>query len=58
MVGVLPTLAPDDLQLAALSDAPRYRALNHGLRRLRQPARRLTASERACRCGGSVAAHP
>ena len=36
MVGVLPTLEPSDLQLAALSDAPRYRALNHGLRRLRQ----------------------
>ena len=36
MVGILPTLAPDDLQLAALSDAPRYRALNNGLRRLRQ----------------------
>jgi hypothetical protein len=28
MVGILPTLAPEDLQLAALSDAPRYRALN------------------------------
>jgi hypothetical protein len=26
----------EDLQLAALSDAPRYRALNNGLRRLRQ----------------------
>jgi hypothetical protein len=36
MIGVLPTLEPEDLQLAALSDAPRYRALNHGLRRLRQ----------------------
>jgi gamma-glutamyl:cysteine ligase YbdK (ATP-grasp superfamily) len=36
MVGILPTLRPEDLQLAALSDAPRYRALNHGLRRLRQ----------------------
>src|SRR5829696_6383983 len=28
MVGILPTLAPEDLQLAALSDAPRYRALS------------------------------
>jgi gamma-glutamyl:cysteine ligase YbdK (ATP-grasp superfamily) len=36
MVGILPTLRPEDLQLAALSDAPRYRALNNGLRRLRQ----------------------
>ena len=36
MVGILPTLEPEDLQLAALSDAPRYRALNNGLRRLRQ----------------------
>src|SRR5512132_1424428 len=36
MVGILPTLGPKDLQLAALSDAPRYRALNNGLRRLRQ----------------------
>jgi gamma-glutamyl:cysteine ligase YbdK (ATP-grasp superfamily) len=36
MVGILPTLQPEDLRLAALSDAPRYRALNNGLRRLRQ----------------------
>jgi Glutamate-cysteine ligase family 2(GCS2) len=36
MVGILPTLRPEDLQLAALSDAPRYRALNNGLMRLRQ----------------------
>jgi gamma-glutamyl:cysteine ligase YbdK (ATP-grasp superfamily) len=36
MVGILPTLRSEDLQLAALSDAPRYRALNNGLRRLRQ----------------------
>jgi hypothetical protein len=36
MVGILPTLRPGDLELAALSDAARYRALNNGLRRLRQ----------------------
>jgi hypothetical protein len=41
MVGILPTLRPEDLQLAALSDAPRYRALNHGLRRLRQEPFRI-----------------
>jgi hypothetical protein len=44
MVGVLPTLEPEDLQLAALSDAPRYRALNHGLRRLRQEPFRVRIS--------------
>jgi hypothetical protein len=36
MVGILPTLRAADLQLAALSDTARYRALNNGLRRLRQ----------------------
>jgi gamma-glutamyl:cysteine ligase YbdK (ATP-grasp superfamily) len=41
MVGILPTLRTGDLQLAALSDAPRYRALNHGLRRLRQEPFRI-----------------
>jgi len=41
MVGILPTLRPEDLRLAALSDAPRYRALNHGLRRLRQEPFRI-----------------
>ena len=40
-VGILPTLRPGDLQLAALSDAPRYRALNNGLRRLRQEPFRI-----------------
>ena len=44
MVGILPTLRPDDLQLAALSDAPRYRALNNGLRRLRQEPFRIRIS--------------
>jgi hypothetical protein len=44
MVGILPTLGPGDLELAALSDAPRYRALNHGLRRLRQEPFRVRIS--------------
>jgi hypothetical protein len=41
MIGILPTLHRDDLRLAALSDAPRYRALNNGLRRLRQEPFRI-----------------
>jgi hypothetical protein len=41
MVGILPTLRPEELQLAALSDAPRYRALDNGLRRLRQEPFRI-----------------
>jgi gamma-glutamyl:cysteine ligase YbdK (ATP-grasp superfamily) len=44
MVGILPTLGPGDLELVALSDAPRYRALNHGLRRLRQDPFRIRIS--------------
>jgi hypothetical protein len=44
MVGILPTLRPGDLGLAALSDAPRYRALNNGLRRLRQEPFRVRIS--------------
>jgi hypothetical protein len=44
MAGILPTLGPGDLELAALSDAPRYRALNHGLRRLRQEPFRIRIS--------------
>jgi hypothetical protein len=35
MTGILPTLRPEELRLAALSDALRYRALNSGIRRLR-----------------------
>ncbi len=35
MTGILPTLRPEDLRLAALSDAPRFRALDSGIRRLR-----------------------
>jgi gamma-glutamyl:cysteine ligase YbdK (ATP-grasp superfamily) len=44
MVGILPTLRAGDLQLAALSDAARYRALNNGLRRLRQEPFRVRIS--------------
>jgi hypothetical protein len=36
MIGILPTLHPEELRLAAISDAARYQALNNGLRRLRQ----------------------
>lgn len=35
LVGILPTLRPRDLTRRAISDTPRYRALNNGLRRLR-----------------------
>jgi hypothetical protein len=35
LAGILPTLRPEHLQLAALSDAPRFRALDSGIRRLR-----------------------
>lgn len=35
-IGILPTLTPDQLQPDALTDLPRYRALNSGIRRLRQ----------------------
>jgi hypothetical protein len=36
LIGILPTLRRHNLQPAAMSDAPRYRALNSGLRRLRR----------------------
>ena len=35
-IGILPTLTVDDLQADALTDIPRFRALNAGIRRLRQ----------------------
>ncbi len=35
LVGILPTLRRSDLRLDVLTDAPRYRALNTGLRHLR-----------------------
>ncbi len=41
LVGILPTLRRTDLQLDAISDAARYRALNHGLRRLRHDPFRI-----------------
>ncbi|MGD0375842.1 MAG: glutamate--cysteine ligase [Streptosporangiaceae bacterium] len=40
LIGILPTLSRADLGPGTLTDAPRYRALNSGVRRLRQcPAR-------------------
>jgi hypothetical protein len=41
MIGILPTLHPEELRLAAISDAARYQALNNGLRRLRQEPFRI-----------------
>jgi hypothetical protein len=41
MTGILPTLRPEDLRLAALSDAARFRALNTGIRRLRREPFRI-----------------
>jgi CBS domain-containing protein len=35
LVGILPTLAQEDLSLDAMARAPRYRAMNEALRRLR-----------------------
>jgi gamma-glutamyl:cysteine ligase YbdK (ATP-grasp superfamily) len=35
LIGILPTLGPADLGPAMMTDVPRYRALNRGLRRLR-----------------------
>jgi hypothetical protein len=40
MTGILPTLRAEELRLAALSDARRFRALDNGIRRLRhEPSR-------------------
>jgi hypothetical protein len=41
MIGILPTLHAGELQLAALSDAARFRALNHGILRLRREPFRI-----------------
>jgi hypothetical protein len=41
MVGILPTLRAGELRLAALSDAARFRALNHGILRLRREPFRI-----------------
>lgn len=35
-IGILPTLSIDELQADAITDMPRFRALNKGIRRLRQ----------------------
>jgi len=40
-VGILPTLGPDDVGSAAMSDLPRYRALAAGIRRLRREPFRI-----------------
>lgn len=36
LIGILPTLAPADLQSSAMTDLPRFRALSAGIRRLRR----------------------
>ena len=36
MIGILPTLREEDLHRSAITDSHRYRALNHGIQRLRQ----------------------
>src|SRR5215204_5384513 len=41
MIGILPTLRAEELRLAALSDAARFRALNNGIRRLRRAPFRI-----------------
>jgi gamma-glutamyl:cysteine ligase YbdK (ATP-grasp superfamily) len=41
LIGILPTLARADLIPGAMTDLPRYRALNAGLRRLRQDPFRI-----------------
>src|SRR6266545_668256 len=41
LIGILPTLSPADLGPDTMTDAPRYRALGSGLRRLRQDPFRI-----------------
>jgi gamma-glutamyl:cysteine ligase YbdK (ATP-grasp superfamily) len=41
LIGILPTLSQADLGPGAMTDVPRYRALNSGLRRLRQDPVRI-----------------
>jgi gamma-glutamyl:cysteine ligase YbdK (ATP-grasp superfamily) len=41
LIGILPTLRQGDLGPGAITDVPRYRALNRGLRQLRQDAVRV-----------------
>jgi len=44
VIGILPTLRQADLGRAAMTDVPRYRALNSGLRRLRRAPFRIQIS--------------
>ena len=41
LIGILPTLSRNDLRRGMMTDAPRYRALDRGLRRLRQDPFRI-----------------
>jgi hypothetical protein len=41
LIGILPTLRPADLGPGVMTDVPRYRALDSGLRRLRQDPLRI-----------------
>ena len=41
LIGILPTLSQADLGPGVMTDVPRYRALNNGLRRLRQDRFRI-----------------
>ena len=41
LIGILPTLRPSDLGPRMITDIPRYRTLNSGLRRLRQDPFRI-----------------
>src|SRR5204863_172465 len=44
MIGILPTLRPEDLRRSVITDSHRYRALNHGIQRLRQEPFRVEIS--------------
>ena len=41
MIGILPSLRPGDLRRESLTDSPRYRALNHSMKRLRREPFRI-----------------
>src|SRR6266536_235122 len=41
MIGILPSLRPGDLRRDSLTDSPRYRALNHSIKRLRREPFRI-----------------
>jgi Glutamate-cysteine ligase family 2(GCS2) len=41
MIGILPTLRPEHMHRDAITDTPRYRALDHSMRRLRQEPVRI-----------------